>query len=150
MAIKNYTTEIDSWKTIGEINQLLAKAGATNINIRNENGQPVGICFSVDVINFLLPCESDGVLAHLKTLTGDKANRARSASKGDLEEQARRVTWRIVKDWIAAQLAFIEAKRSLDARRQLFTVFLPYVVNTEGETLASKLLTGDNLKRLGY
>jgi hypothetical protein len=150
MAIKNYSTEIDVWKTIGEINQLLAKAGAQLINIRNEGGEPAGISFSIDQFNFLLPCDPAGVYAHLVTLKGQELSRARSAGKGDLMQQARRISWRVTKDWIDAQIAFIEAQRAQDRARQLVTVFLPYIVNTEGETIASKLLSGDNLKKLGY
>lgn len=45
-------------------------------------------------------------------------------------DQAERVAWRIVKDWVEAQMAILESEQvSMDQ------VFLPYMVNQEGKTL---------------
>ena len=46
------------------------------------------------------------------------------------KEQATRVAWRIVKDWLAAQLAMIEA-----GLVDLEEVFLPYAQNQAGRTV---------------
>lgn len=46
--ILNYTTKIDSWRMISEIQQLLAKSGASHINIKNEGSQPSAISFTID------------------------------------------------------------------------------------------------------
>ena len=46
-------------------------------------------------------------------------------------EQARRVAWRILKDWVAAQLAIVEAEQA-----QMAEVFLPYAVESQtGQTM---------------
>lgn len=45
-------------------------------------------------------------------------------------EQAARVAWRIIKDWVEAQLAIIDAGQA-----ELEQVFLPYVQNPDGKTL---------------
>lgn len=46
------------------------------------------------------------------------------------EEQARRVAWRVVKDWIEAQLAFVDMRQvTLDQ------VMMPYLQLNTGETL---------------
>jgi hypothetical protein len=56
--------------------------------------------------------------------------RARRERDKGFEQQARRVAWRIIKDWIAGQLALVEAGQA-----EVSEVFLPYVVSAQGETL---------------
>lgn len=141
--ILNYTTKVDAWKTISEIQQLLAKAGASHINIKNEGSQPSAISFTIThnnyPLNFLLPCNQSGVLKLLK-----KQGRVRNDLKDGDEAQAARVSWRIIKDWIEAQNALI-----LVDMASMATVFLPYlVVNETGETLSEKMLVGNGMKLL--
>jgi hypothetical protein len=143
MSILNYTTKVDSWKTISEIQQLLAKAGASHINIKNEGSQPSAISFSLThnnyPLNFLLPCNMNGVLKLIK-----KQGRVRNELKDGDAAHAARVSWRIIKDWIEAQNALI-----LVDMASMATVFLPYlVVNETGETLSEKMLVGNGMKLL--
>ena len=44
--------------------------------------------------------------------------------------QAERVAWRIVKDWVEAQMAILESEMV-----QMDEIFLPYMVNDNGQTL---------------
>jgi hypothetical protein len=48
----------------------------------------------------------------------------------DSQEQAERVAWRIVKDWLAAQLAILETEMV-----SVQQVFLPYFLDRQGRTL---------------
>ena len=52
-------------------------------------------------------------------------------------EQAERVAWRIVKDWLTAQLAILETEM-VDVGQ----VFLPYFVGRNGQTLYEAYSTG--------
>jgi len=128
MAILNYTTKIDPWKTVNEIQQMMAKHGITHFSITNEGGMPVGLMFSIDYmgqpLNFILPCNYAGVLKSLQ-----KSNKVpRSLTN---KEQALRVGWRIIKDWTEAQLAMVEAQVA-----SIQEVFMPYmVVPATGQTL---------------
>lgn len=144
MPILNYTTKIDSGKTVGEIQQILAKAGAKSISIDyDDQAQPQALTFLVSVqgqlVNFRLPLRWRGVWAVLRD-DPDVPRRLRT------EEQARRVAWRIVKDWVQAQLAIIDAGLA-----ELAEVFLPYAVNQQtGQTLyqefqANRLLESGDL-----
>jgi hypothetical protein len=127
MAILNYTTTIDPFKTIGEIQSILVKHGATNISVDYANQLPVALTFLVNLngefINFRLPSNHTGVY---KALCKD----ADVPKKYKTEEQARRVAWRIVKDWTEAQMAIIKAGLAT-----LPEVFLPYAVVGNGQTL---------------
>jgi hypothetical protein len=127
MPILNYTTKISVLKTVSEIQEILAKAGALAVQIDYDAGMPTALVFSVDVegqrVGFRLPSRHYGVL---KTLEKQKVER-----RYRTDEQARRVAWRITKDWVLAQLALIEAGQA-----ELAEVFLPYAVDPKtGGTL---------------
>lgn len=149
MALKNYRTEVDYWKSIGEIQALLFKYGASHVNLKSGSWGPEAITFTIELegqpVNFLLDSAPKDILVTLQTSKTLSLDGAKTK-----EEKALRVGWRIVKDWISAQMAFIEARRSSDITRQLITVFLPYAVNTSGETLSARILQpgSNNLKLL--
>lgn len=141
MAILNYTTKIDAWKTVNEIQMLLSKHGVTHFNIKNEGSRPVAVSFSMDYkgqpLNFLLPCNHSGVWNVLKS------DREIPTSFRN-EDQAFRTSWRIVKDWVEAQLAIVQAELA-----PIEEVFMPYlVINASGETLSKRMLQGDGMKLL--
>lgn len=141
MAILNYTTTIDPFKTIGEIQAILVKHGASNISVDYVNSSPSALTFLINLngefVNFRLPSNHTGVY---KALCKDKDVPKRYKT----EEQARKVAWRIVKDWVEAQMAIIQAGLAT-----LPEVFLPYAVVANGQTLyesvsqnGMKFLTG--------
>ncbi len=128
MPIKNYTTSVDSYKTITEIQQLLARAGAQKISIDNDSeGNPHALSFlmlwDTRPVAYMLPCNFHGILRAMKN--NKKITRSQCTT-----EQALRVGWRILKDWVAAQMAIIEAEAAT-----LPQVFLPYAVTNTGKTV---------------
>ena len=137
MALKNYTTTISVEKTIGEIQALLAKAGASRIMTEyDDTGNIVALSFQLklgeDFIAFNLPADWRPVEKVLLAQRVVPAYRS--------EEQARRTAWRITKDWIDAQLAIIETKMVTTAQ-----VFLPYAVTPSGETLYQHIAQNNSL-----
>jgi hypothetical protein len=127
MGILNYTTTITANKTVGEIQGILAKHGASSISVDYEKGHPINLVFLLDIggvaVNFRLPSNWQGVYQALKQ---DKS----VAAKYKTPEQALRVSWRISKDWVEAQLAIVEAKKA-----DMGEVFLPYAVFPNGKTM---------------
>lgn len=138
MAILNYTTSIKTEKTASEIQKKLAMAGAKAVlSEYDENGVMCAMSFRIDTLTFLLPINIDGVHAALKK---DRKVPKKLRSR----EQAARVAWRIIKDWIEAQIAIIDAGQA-----ELPQVFLAYVQDRNGKTIYEaikqdkfKLLTG--------
>jgi hypothetical protein len=108
MPLLNYTTSIDARKTLGEVQGLLSDAGASEIAVRydKETRRPSGVQFSIDTPFgerwYTLPANVEPVLATLAR------QRKRSSSVKATPEQAERVAWRIIKNWLEAQLAIIE------------------------------------------
>lgn len=132
MGILNYTTKIAPMKTANEIQGLLAAKGAKSINIDYQNGGPIALYFKIEVncqeVIFRLPCNSDGVE---KAMNKDRSIPPRYKNR----EQAKCVAWRIVKDWVEAQLAIIESGQA-----ELAEVFLPYaVIVSTGQTLFERM-----------
>ncbi len=137
MPILNYSTSISFEKTIAEISSCLAKHGATKIIQdfgqlnQNSNPVPTAITFHLQINGqtaaFALPAKYAGVL---KAMQKDKKVPRNKCN----EEQALRVSWRIVKDWVFAQMALTEAQLA-----EMAEVFLPYAVTKDGDTLYNKI-----------
>lgn len=128
MPLLNYTTTIDAGKTAGEVQNILAKAGAQSVAIDYYDGKPSALTFTITFceqpVRFRLPCNADGVYKALSKY-GSKV----PYSKQNIE-QARRVAWRIIKDWTEAQLAIVESQQA-----QMAEVFMPYVIGDNGQTM---------------
>lgn len=108
MAILNYTTTVDSFKTVSEIEHILVKHNAKSI-MKNYDGESItGLSFLIDTvvqqIPVRLPVKVDECLEVLKK---EKKNSPRSNIKATME-QAERVAWRILKDWVEAQMALLD------------------------------------------
>lgn len=150
MPILNYTTEVPFEKSIGEISQLLARKGARSIQTDyNDKGTPVGLAFVMAVggipVRFQLPNRSEGVAAAILKDKPHNSNHrvSRAAYEQRIREQAERVSWRIVKDWVEAQLALIESGQA-----EMGQVFMPYATAQDGRTMY-ELFLENNQKQLG-
>lgn len=118
MPLKDYTTKIDAAKTAGEVQTILAKAGATGVAMQYEDGEPVALAFTArtpfGMREFTVPADWQAVQRVLR--------RQKVAPALQTEEHARRVAWRITKDWVEAQLAIIQTEMvTIDQ------VMLPYM-----------------------
>lgn len=136
MPILNYTTKIDSYKTITEIQKILAKKGVSKMIVDNDVFRnPVSLTFCIDwngrLVAFNLPCNYTGILGAMKR---DRNVPHRLCT----EEQSLRVSWRILKTWIEAQMALVEADLAT-----IQEVFLPYAL-TKGGTTLYKMIDSDN------
>lgn len=140
MPILNYTSKVDYNKTVAEIQSILSTKGACKIMTDYDNGFPSSMSFQIKFNNhflsFRLPANYRGVLKVLQKQRG-------VAKSYKTEEHAKKVCWRIMKDWIEAQMAIIESEQA-----DLATVFLPYAVMENGETVSNNLLSEKGKKLL--
>lgn len=136
MPLLNYTTKIDADKTAQEIARCLSKHGAQAVltEYDEKDGYVTAISFKINLegkrVGFRLPCDWKPVLEILKN---DPNVRSRSRVAID-RVLAVRVAWRIVKDWVEAQMALVETRMVTTQQ-----VFLPYAVMKSGETLYEKI-----------
>lgn len=141
MPIANYSTSIDASKTVGEVQGMLAAHGAESVMIEYRDRQPVSVSFSVQVhdqvVAFRLSANAPGVLEAMR-------RDPKVPKSARTPEQATRTAWRIVRDWLRAQLAMIEAEVVTLAQ-----VMLPYAVTDSGATVYERLeASGPGLLRL--
>ena len=90
------------------------------------------------MVSFRLPAQIDRIYVLLQ-----RDNKVPRNLK--TREQAARVAWRIIKDWIEAQLALVEAEQA-----EMVEVFLSYAQNpVTGKTLFEQL-SNDQFTMLEY
>lgn len=135
MPLLNYTTTIAVEKTHGEICRLLAKHGAKSVLSEFDGeGEPTAVSFLIDTPfgerGFRLPANIDAVFKVLS----QQYDKGQVQRRFVTREQAARVGWRIVKDWLEAQMAIV------DTQMVTFTqVMLPYMVTEQGTTVYEAL-----------
>ena len=148
MALLNYTTSIEASKTVSEIQKTLVTHGAKSILIEYDNGGLIeALSFRVTTpqgdAGIKLPINPDAVLAVLSR----QSNLDKVPKRYVNRPQAVRVAWRIIKDWVEAQMAILETEMV-----KMEQIFLPYIIGQDGRTLyevavSSHLLTtGEEIK----
>lgn len=146
--VLNYSTTIATTKTVGEMQTMLGEAGASRISVDYLDGRPSALSFTLTTPHgprhFTLPCDVDAM--HRLLVQQDNAGKLRSGTKAtrSSREQAERVAWRVLKDWLAAQLALVASSMA-----SLDQVMLPYL-HVDGErTLYAAYRDREQLLALG-
>ncbi len=143
--ILNYTTTIEPEQTIGEIQKMLSRFNVAAMMTEYDGHNVSSVSFRLDLdgqpISFRLPCNWRAVEAILKK----PAHRGKLKCRMDeIDKQAIRTAWRVIKDWIEAQLALVEIDMVTIPQ-----IFLPYMVMADNRTLGEhvavdpKFLLGD-------
>lgn len=139
MALKNTFAKLPTSRYIQDAQDALMKAGASGIQMEFDQGRVVGLAFSIKFgakqINFRLPVN----WKNFQNVLRKEDNR-----RADEDDYAYRVAWACTKDWIEAQMAFVESENA-----SLTQVFLPYAVTSEGTTLFEKVAQDDGKLLLG-
>lgn len=143
----NYTTKVEAEYSQQEIRSMLRHAGASNIteSIDRETKKTTGFSFHITTPGgegvFQLPAriaeayavmERQGTLPYKPKYRASSVARAAEAKRAEglNKAQAERVAWRILRDWLEAQLAL-----TLVGMVQLEEIFLPYLLVEEGKTV---------------
>lgn len=127
MPLLNYTTSVPVSRTLSQVHGLLIEAGARAIMTEyDEDRKASGMSFAVQTPfgqqGYTLPVRTERVLAVLV--------RDGVGPKYRTPEHAERVGWRILKDWLEAQLALLSTEMvTLDQ------VMLPYMRGDDGRTV---------------
>lgn len=143
MAIKNYTTDVPIERTIAEIQKMLGEHGARRVGMEYANKHIVAVAFEMDIAgqsaSYKLPCRHEGIYRLLKDDAKAQDIMRRNKVKFS-ENHCRAVGWRIVRDWLDAQLALIEAEMA-----ELQEIMLPYMITSDGRTVYQVLDGGRRL-----
>jgi hypothetical protein len=122
--IKNYSTSVSAERSIAEIEKILALFGAEAIMKEYlADGRVRGLQFKLNNKIFKLPANVNGVREAI--FAGKRKYYGRDTMKGR-DTRAYNVTWRILKDWIHAQLSLIASGQAHPQE-----IFLPYLFDGE-------------------
>lgn len=130
MPLANYTTEVPAEKTIDEITGLLRGHGATQILLDVKGAETTGVSFIIPTakgnLPFRLPSKVEEVTQILLGMRKSKPQTWQSDYQvvmKRISEQARRVAWRTIYNWLVQQMAMIEINQVT-----IQQVFLPYLM----------------------
>lgn len=141
MGILNYTTDVLAEKSIQQIQSILARFDVSAVMTEYDGPHVAGLSFKIRIEGqsrgFRLPCNWKAVheIMYKKSRMAyqDKQLKAREA-------QAIRVTWRVLKDWVEAQMALIEINAVTVQQ-----IFLPYAIMKDGRTLSEHVESDPSL-----
>ena len=135
MAILNYTTTIEAYKTVSEIEWILMKHGAKSILKQyGDGGKITGLSFLIETRGQKIPVRLPVKTAEcLEVMKREKKNNPRQSIKAT-PEQAERVAWRILKDWTEAQMALLDIEMV-----RFEEIFLPYIQISNEKTIFEHL-----------
>ncbi len=131
--VENYTTTVSAAKTAGEIQALLAAHGVQRLMLEYAEGKPTGVTFQMETEFgprlFQLPVNIDAM--HQLLIREKRAKRLPGISEtlANSREHAERVAWRVVAEWLRAQLTLVATRMA-----SLDQVMLPYLVQ-DGRSL---------------
>ena len=125
--LANYSTTVSAARTVAEITDILVKHGAREIlSNYSHDGVIESLSFIVQTpygnMGIRLPVNPEAVLrvlAHQNVPRHFKTH-----------EQAVKIAWRIVKDWVRGQMAILETEMV-----RMEQIFLPYMITPENTTL---------------
>ena len=127
MPIANYSTSVEAIKTVGEIQGILVGHGARSILTNYAADRTIeSLSFIVDTpygdMAIKLPVNPTAVLKVLRE--------QRVPPRFANYPQAVRIAWRILKDWVRAQMAILETEMV-----KMEQIFLPYMITKDDKTL---------------
>lgn len=141
--LKNYTTTIDSSKSISEITNFIVDVGATDISQSFAEKECVAIRFIINhnghSVIYKLQANPDAAYDIL--IKGRK--RINAEIKQKVKKQAFKTAWRILRDWVDVQCALIKLGQATPMQ-----LFLSYAYDPASDSTVYDRLEAGNLKLL--
>lgn len=145
MGLINYTTRVPHLRSVDQIVSMLRKANAHSVTQKWDGfGNVESIEFALTIefgkLSFRLPANVAQVLITLKRQAEDGVIPKRFS--GDIDH-ARRVAWRIMREWIEVQMALIEVSRVKPDQ-----AFLAYTINPQTGQTVYEMMIESKFERL--
>jgi hypothetical protein len=140
MAIKNYTSDKPIEKIFAELQHTLGTHGAKHISFEyGDDGKVHGVAFTIKVHDRFIPIQLPARVENAQAVLQKQWDAGVISHKRGKEntygyEQAYRVAWRNILDWVQAQMALLEIGMA-----KIEEVFLPYMQDREGVTLFERM-----------
>ncbi len=150
MAIKNYTSDKPIDRIFAELQQTLGSHGAKQISYDyGDDGKVEGLRFVIKVNNHFIPIKLPARVEKAQAVLKKQWDEGLISHKRGKEntygyEQAYRVAWRNILDWVQAQMALLEIGMA-----KMEEVFLPYMLDRQGGTFFERMEKQDFLLESG-
>lgn len=137
--IKNYTSTVQSSRSVQYIEDKLVRHGAKNIMKFYKEGKLDGIAFIIFIngkgdIPFRVPARIEKVYEIFKA----SIRRPNKNTYKNLLDQAERTAWKLLSDWVDVQMSLVELEQV-----EFLEVFLPFVYDPAKEqTFFEKIKDG--------
>ena len=134
--LKNYTSQVSAKKSIDWIEFKLSRNGATQIlKIYDTKGRVSGIAFIVPQNGIDFPYKLPARIEECEKILKESLRKPRTGTLQRISEQAERTAWKIISDWVDAQMAMINLSQV-----KLMEIFLPFLYDhSRKETYFEKL-----------
>lgn len=144
MPLKNYTSQVPASTSISWIEGKLARSGATQILKEIDiEGRVKGIAFMVSVNGFSMAFRLPAQVEACEKVLKSEVRRPKPDTFKRIVKQAERTAWKIVADWVDAQMAMIELSQV-----EFLQVFLPYMYSPSQKKTFYELSKEKGLQKL--
>jgi len=136
MPLLDYSTKIPYERTMSQVEAILMVHGAKDIYKKIDNqGHVYALIFTLPSpdgnLPIRLPIDANATFEVLKKQCQNRQVAKRFAT----EDHARRVAWRIIKDWLEAQVWLVETQMA-----KMEEILLPYMMVTKDKTLYETMI----------
>lgn len=127
----DYTTKVPVSRTVAQIQAKLVEHGARAVIMEfGADGRIIALAFNVKMPDGELPIRLPIDAAATFRVLKRQAENREIPSGYARDEHAYRVAWRIIKDWVEAQMSLLETEMV-----RMEEIFLPYVITPGGQTI---------------
>jgi hypothetical protein len=150
MAIKNFTSDKPIDRIFAELQQTLGTHGAKQISYDyGDDGKVQGVQFVIKVNKRFIPIKLPARVEKAQAILKKQWEEGLISHKRGKEntygyDQAYRVAWRNILDWVQAQMALLEIGMA-----KMEEVFLPYMQDRQGVTFYERMEKQDFLLESG-
>lgn len=121
--IKNYTSSVSSSKSVMRIEEKLAEHGAQSVVKQYSADRKLeAISFFMQIGDRLMPFRLPARVSQVEKILVSGVRRARKGTVQKIKDQAERTAWKIIVDWVEAQMALVDLHQA-----ELAEIFMPYM-----------------------
>jgi len=120
--IKNYTSGVPANRSVMKIEELLARHGAQSVVKQYENRKLIAISFFMQITGKLIPFRLPARISQVEKVLKENVKKPHKGTLERIADQAERTAWKIILDWVEAQMALVELQQA-----EIAEIFMPYM-----------------------
>ena len=121
--LKNYTSSVPAKKSIAHIEDCLAAHGANSVVKQYDESRTVcAISFFIEIKGKLCPFRLPAKIDNVEKILLSSIKKFMPSTHKRIKEQAPKTAWKIISDWVDAQMALVELEQA-----DFIEIFMPYM-----------------------